>query len=70
MGYFNYHAKAKNLIRSGHLIGASIVQSHNKIAPALVLYFDICRPMPIRKDKWDDYFNFIEQYTTLKINRP
>lgn len=51
MAYFNYHAKAKNLIASGHLIRFEIVPKWGNIAPALVLYFDNNRPMPIREHK-------------------
>ena len=55
MSYFNYHAKAKNLINTGHLVKFEIVPKWGKIAPALVLYFDNNRPMPIREHKIDDY---------------
>lgn len=58
MGYFNYHAKAKQLIESGHLTKAEIVERWNAISPALVLYFDNHRPMPIREYKWDQYMKF------------
>lgn len=56
MSYFNYHAKAKKLISEGHLVDYEIVDSWNKISPALVLYFDNNRPMPIREYMWDEYF--------------
>lgn len=56
MPYFNYHAKAKKLIAEGHLIDYEIVDKWNKISPALVLYFDNCKPMPIREHRWDEYF--------------
>jgi len=56
MSYFNYHACVMNLIKSGHLIKAEIKKKHNSISPALVLYFDNHKPMPIRKYKWDYYF--------------
>lgn len=49
MGYFNYHAKAKSLIADGHLTYFEIVDNWNGISPALVLYFDNNRPMPIRE---------------------
>jgi hypothetical protein len=60
MTYFNYHAKAQNLIKSGHLIKFEIVEKWGNIAPALVLYFDNNRPMPIRAHKFDYYINLIE----------
>ena len=61
MAYFNYHAKAKNLIATGHLIRFEIVPCWNKIEPALVLYFDNNRPMPIRKHKFDEYLRLLQQ---------
>ena len=57
MAYYNYHAKAKQLIAEGHLVNMEIVDRWNAIAPALVLYFDNHRPMPIRKYRWDEYIN-------------
>ena len=61
MSYFNYHAKAKRLIAEGHLVDYEIVDSWNKISPALVLYFDNNRPMPIRKYMWDEYFKILNK---------
>lgn len=55
MAYFNYHAKAKNLIAEGHLIKFEIVDNWNGIKPALVLYFDNNKPMPIREYRFDEY---------------
>lgn len=59
MSYFNYHAKAKKLISEGHLMGWEIVNKWNSICPALVLYFDNEKPMPIREYRWDEYFGII-----------
>lgn len=59
MSYFNYHAKAKKLIAEGHLIHFEIVDRYNQIAPALVLYFDNNRPMPIREYRWAEYFDIL-----------
>lgn len=53
--YYNYHAKAKQLIIDGHLISYEIVERWNNISPALVLYFDNHKPMPIREYRWDEY---------------
>lgn len=61
MSFFNYHAKAKNLIKSGHLVAFRIVEQHNNIKPALVLYFDNNRPMPIREKKWGEYIELINK---------
>ena len=57
--YYNYHAKAKQLIADGHLIEYEIVETWNNISPALVLWFDNHKPMPIREYKWDEYWNII-----------
>lgn len=56
--YYNYHAMAHKLIAEGHLIKIEIVEQWNNIKPALVLYFDNHKPMPIRKYKWDEYLEF------------
>ena len=61
MGYFNYHAKAKNLIADGHLTDFSIVENLNGIKPALVLHFDNNRPMPISQHRWDEYWGLINK---------
>lgn len=58
MSYYNYHTKAKQLIAEGHLVKTEIVERWNSISPALVLYFDNHRPMPIREYRWDEYLNF------------
>lgn len=61
MSYFNYHAKAKKLISEGHLVDYEIVDNWNKISPALVLYFDNNRPIPIREYMWDEYFKILNE---------
>ena len=53
--YYNYHATAKKLIEEDHLVKMEIVKKWNNISPALVLYFDNHRPMPIRQYRWDEY---------------
>ena len=61
MSYFNYHAKAQRLIAQGHLTDYAIVDNWNGISPALVLYFDNNRPMPIREYMWDVYFKILSK---------
>ena len=61
MSYFNYHAKAQNLIKSGHLVNYEFVEKWRNIAPALILYFDNNKPMPIRAHKFDEYINLINK---------
>lgn len=61
MGYFNYHATAKGLIRNGKLKDWFFVDNYNGISPALVLVFDdIKHPvMPIHKERWAEYLEFL-----------
>lgn len=59
MSYYNYHAKAKNLISEGHLVSWEIVDKWNSISPALILYFDNNKPIPIREYRWDEYWKII-----------
>lgn len=61
MSFFNYHAKAKNLIKAGFLINYEIVDDYNGIKPALVLYFKNNRPMPIRKHRWNEYLEILNK---------
>lgn len=60
--YFNYHAKAKRLITEGHLVNFEVVSKWKMIAPALVLYFDNEKPMPIRKYRWEEYWNILDEW--------
>ena len=62
MSYYNYHAVATNLIKSGHCTHAEIKQKHNNISSALVLFFDNHKPMPIRKESFDKYFSILSYY--------
>ena len=59
--YFNYHAKAKQLISEGNLTYYKIVEKWNNISPVLVLFFKNHKPMPIRQDKWEMYFKIIKK---------
>lgn len=61
MSYFNYHAKAKKLIAEGHLIHYEIVDNWNGISPALVLYFDNNRPMPVREHRFEEYLKILKR---------
>ncbi len=57
MTYFNYHARAKSLIKKGKLIDYYFTERYKNISPALVLIFDdFSHPiMPIRQNRWDEY---------------
>lgn len=64
---FSYHNTAKKLIKTGHLTHFEIMDRWNSIKPALVLFFDNHRPMPIRQynqntgeNNWDMYFPLIK----------
>lgn len=57
--YYHYHAQAKRLILEGHLTHYAIMDRWNHIAPALVLYFDNHRPMPIREERWSEYLRLM-----------
>lgn len=61
MGYFNYHAVAKNMIYDKKLIGYEILERDGK--SVLFLYFDdIKHPiMKIKSDKIPEYLPLIEK---------
>lgn len=69
MTYFNYHAKAKKLISSGHCISASLFSVYRHIRPALVLYFDNNIPIPIRDYMWKDYLALLKEHKII-LNNP
>ena len=54
--YFNYHAQAKMLIKQNHLVKYQIVEKWNNISPALVLFFDNHKPMPIRQKDGENIY--------------
>ena len=60
--YFNYHAKAKQLIADGHLVNYEIVPRWNMIIPAMVLYFDNHKPIPIRRYRWNEYWDILDTW--------
>ena len=62
MTYFNYHAKIKNLIKTGQTIYFELLPEYNHISPAMVFYFKNNPPMPVREYKFDEYFELIEKY--------
>ena len=58
--YYNYHGKIKQLIQEGHLIDYQVMPRWNLITPALVLFFDNHKPMPIRKYRWEEYWEILD----------
>lgn len=71
MGYFHYHAVAKKLIREGKLLSYAFTPKYKNISPALVLYFsDETHPiMPIRKERWEEYFSLLPKDPLQKIKK-
>lgn len=61
MTYFNYHAKIKRLICEGHLLRYELMEEYHGIKPALVLFFDNNRPMPVREHRWAEYFSLLSR---------
>lgn len=68
MAYYNYHAKAQNLIKDGHCVKAEMVDKYNGISPALVLYFDNHIPMPIREHMFFAYFALLTRNNVTIID--
>ena len=69
MAYFNYHAKAKNLIKSGNCLSVNIFKEYHHIKPAMVFYFENSKPIPIRQYMWFEYLPLITQFN-IKLNNP
>lgn len=59
---------AKRLIKEGHCISANIFNRYHHIHPALVLYFDNHKPMPIREYMWKDYTGLLKAKNIKIIN--
>ena len=66
MGYFNYHAKIKRLIKEGRLTGFEFRDEYNGISPALLLFFDGDIVMPVREHRFEEYLKIIEEGETQK----
>ena len=45
---------------SGYVKEVEFVDEYNGISPALVLYFEGSKPMPIRKYRWEEYLPFLD----------
>ena len=69
MTYYNYHAMAKRLLKDGNCFGATIFEEYHHIKPALVLYFQNHKPIPIRQYMWEDYFEILNELK-IKISNP
>ena len=62
MGYFNYHAKVKNLIKQGQLVSYEFVDEYNKISPALLLRFKDGSVYPIREHRFEEYLLLLAEF--------
>jgi len=60
---------AKNLIKGGNCFGATIFSSYHHIHPALVLYFNNHKPIPIRQYRWQEYLPLLTLFN-IQINNP
>lgn len=71
MRYFNYHAKAKKMIRENKLVCYYFAENYNGISPALVLTFnDEKHPvMPIRAERWGEYTYLLPKDKFLEIKK-
>ena len=66
--YYNFHAIAKRLINDGHTLSASIFDAYHHISPALVIYFDNHKPIPIRQYMWDFYIPLLKDKNIIINN--
>lgn len=69
MSYYNYHGVAMKLIQTNHCLKAEFVTSHNDISPALILYFDNHRPMPIRQSRFGQYVTLLNYFEVSIYNQ-
>lgn len=69
MSYYNYHAMAKKLIKEGFCFSATIFEKYHHISPALVLYFENHKPIPIREYMWNDYFPLLKEFNINVVNK-
>ena len=62
MAYFNYHAKAKQLIKEGKLLSYCFASRYKGLSDVLLLYFDDpMRPvMPIRPHRIEEYLPLLK----------
>ena len=60
---------AKKLLNSGNCFGVTIFKNYHSIKPALVLYFENHKPIPIRDYRWNEYLPIL-QSLNIEINNP
>ena len=58
--YYNYHAKIKNLIKSGHCLGYEILAEYHNICPCMLVFFDNHKPIPVREKRFSEYLEIFD----------
>ena len=62
MGYYNYHAIATNLIKTGHCTHIEINEKPNKNSHIATLFFNNHMPMPIKDFALEKYLSLLSFY--------
>jgi hypothetical protein len=70
MTYYNYHGIAQKLISESHCTHAEFVQCYNSISPALILFFDNHKPMPVREKCFNEYIILLNFFEIPIVNFP
>ena len=65
MPYFSYHGRNKRLIKEGNLIDYFYEDKDNK--RILYLVFKDGRKIPIKEERWKEYYHFIDQYYKKEV---
>lgn len=67
--YYNYHMQIKKRLREGKLIKFELVEKWKDISPALVLYFNDKKIMPVREEYFNEYLDLISSlYDNIENN--
>ena len=67
--YYNYHMQIKKRLKQGKLKKFELVEKWNDISPALVLYFDDNKKMPVREEYFNEYLELISTlYDNIENN--
>lgn len=65
--YFNYHAKLKNLIQTGHAVGFERFVEYHGISPCILIYFDNGDKWPVREYRFDEYLFLFAKFGVEQI---
>lgn len=67
--YYNYHMQIKKRLKQGKLKKFELVEKWKDISPALVLYFDDNKKMPVREEYFNEYLELISTlYDNIENN--